>query len=273
MSSRMQRPLKLKLVVAGWQPPIQTLALLNDDVLHIIVRHNNITLIQPDAISNILESEPITAVESKFSLMLKKELSTCSPLLIRGSEKYIWIYDPENSNLISIGFENLNISNVFSRQRSFHFEPSISRILCKDRISRISTGFNHTLMLTTHGQVAFLSCNNSYLFISFTNHLFQVLATGAGSNGELGIGKKLAWSSELLVLDFRVEDSSREKNSIAWDVCAGCSISAVIWGSSRNLFTFGSGAYYRLGKTSDLLLIYYDIIPRQPTILMFRSWK
>eukprot|EP01038_Epipyxis_sp_PR26KG_P011803 gene11803-15795_t len=82
---------------------------------------------------------------------------------------------------------------------------------------------------------------------------------GNGNHGELGVGLTVSYTDTLLQVPIPNGESAVE-------ISAGCRFSLFITDSSRTVYSFGCGAYYRLGHGDDCDLL-------SPTPLLFLSSK
>ena len=82
--------------------------------------------------------------------------------------------------------------------------------------------------------------SNHILVLSVSHELF---ASGSGHYGELGLGQRIGWVTNLVQVDFLCND-------MVDFIAAGNHCSAFITESGK-VYTYGSGAYYRLGHGTD----------------------
>lgn len=121
-----------------------------------------------------------------------------------------------NGTCVSASSEELYNSESCNKEifRSFDF---------KRPISHIAVGYSHALFVSVDG---------------------KLFATGEGSCGELGVGVRISYSEKALPVPL-------PKGFSVKSIAAGPHYSAVIASPSNCLFTFGSGAYCRLGHGFD----------------------
>jgi hypothetical protein len=117
-----------------------------------------------------------------------------------------------------IGFSNL-------APGSLPGAVSVTKIASGIRIQKLSVGEWHCMVLTKTG---------------------DVFCCGRGSSGELGIGGKVPWQNTFEKINGLDE---------CVDIAAGSHFSVAVT-SNGGVYTFGCGAYYRLGHGSDDDVLY-----------------
>jgi hypothetical protein len=89
-------------------------------------------------------------------------------------------------------------------------------------ISMVAVGYSHFLILDSNGRIH---------------------SAGNGESGQLGIGQRVVWSEELMLVMLPHEEKGKE-------ISVGSLHSAIVT-HSGNLYTFGSGSMYRLGHGTE----------------------
>jgi len=118
------------------------------------------------------------------------------------------VFSDRNHSLWSIGFNNSDPKKPFLFSDAFP-------------VSEISAGDSHFLVINEISG--------------------QVFGSGSGKFGQLGIGRRITWSDQLL------QCACTDR---CIDISAGSNYSAIV-NTYGLLYTFGSGAYFRLGHGDD----------------------
>jgi alpha-tubulin suppressor-like RCC1 family protein len=111
--------------------------------------------------------------------------------------------------------------------------PSMQRMSSDPLMEKVADGINAKQ----------LAVGDSHILI--LTHSSELYSYGRGDSGELGTGCRLLWSDKPQKVS--LPDNNETLNQIA----AGSRFSAVISKPSNFLYTFGCGAYFRLGHGSD----------------------
>lgn len=145
----------------------------------------------------------------------------------------------------NISHENTSCENEVPRRRMCISVPTTFGLSSRPRIIQVAVGYYHVLVLV--GWENTQSNESDDITQSSTESVkycvTRVYATGYGTNGELGVGYRLDWSEEFVPIDF----TEHVKFIAAGDCC-----SALITAHQGRVYTFGSGAYFRLGHEDDL---------------------
>lgn len=140
---------------------------------------------------------------------------------VMAAGKHMLVFSTQDAVVWTVGLNT--IKPKVKGDMTDNLEPTIISIASGTHVSKISVGDTHCLLLATMSG--------------------QLFAFGRGTYGELGNGSKYEW----------VQDPTpvlMPQGEAVMSISAGCNYSAVV-GSTGSVYTFGSGAYYRLGIGTD----------------------
>jgi len=103
------------------------------------------------------------------------------------------------------------------------------------------TVFTHLLTNPMRGVVSKISCGASHCLILSE---YTCLSYGTGKHGELGTGSRTTYANTLQTVHLAGEE-------LVSEIAAGHNYSALVTALTGDVYTFGNGAYYKLGHGDD----------------------
>ena len=218
---------KQNVLVLGWNDTLLKVASIEDRQrdLHVKLSGSCALIIENIKKENVIEKVVTVSRYVDDEILSKEEGELVIPMhlqvknqinLIAAGVHFI-VFSDSRSSLWTVGFKQLAPNNSFSDH------DKTASLLCDNfPVRKISAGDSHFLVLHSKSR--------------------EVYAAGSCQHGECGIGEKKSW------INFPLISSIPEA---CLDISAGMNFSSVV-SISGLLYTFGCGAYYRLGKFSSL---------------------
>jgi alpha-tubulin suppressor-like RCC1 family protein len=113
-------------------------------------------------------------------------------------------------------------------------------VLFVSDIFHLPTSFVSSLPIKL--DVKSITCGNNRCLILASGGVYSV---GVGNHGELGLGERIVRTEEFIRI------SSLPSNEVAFNIAVGPNHSCILTKPYGFLYTFGCGAYYRLGHGDD----------------------